>query len=1137
VVADAEAQIGEALERASRAPVGSAQRAAANKEAGELQALLAEVRDPQQPYAATRKFGERAESQVVRDARRKVDALDRLETISVVRAAVKPADDIAGGGLLHSVEQVNGEWTWVADNRAASGPLFDAASSMFPSWSWRPVFTRGTRKNGASFVRRTESQAAQQYHQTPPEYQLAQMIGSPGFLPYLRKQDPNKVIQVPEAYTAAGVRPATEVTFGQVADMIESSSKSAVVEITPAMIEAMGLVAGDRAGFIAKLGNLRSVYDDALSGTTEAKLIRTSKINVDEWAVEYARTNGKPPSIYHDPGADVGYGNALNDLQKALNGQGTFPAVRGIVEGNPRLLAEARELAVAKGQTVGDLLASPANDEAIRTLLPTVLPDQNRPGLPKALTPLDEAIAAGDNVALADLKIDMDNIRGTLSPPVKNVPIEAVNRLAAAPRLSRTLADDLNAAGIHWQTLIPEESWAKAVSGANALAVVLTGAFDRRPKTIMGLLDALKQIENGNAANMGVGAQMSAEAQVVAQRVVAHMIGDARRAGMEIGVIGMGKNFNPYTMAEDNWRMLQELIGQEKAAGNLYVFRDELGLQYGLKAPPKGKVPVIMESVPGLAEELLVGRFQPWQQRIGAVRVNQAFDRLFHLGNQQITFEARGRFEVQMARYGVPAKAAEAVWSAWRKYAKDTRGVAWRLRGGKLTKEPASSARYATEKNVPNFELETVGRDALEGFYEGKGGIPASLDAVRLADEMRIAGSYTRRLLAGGDYRATVSAMPGSIRGVPLGDFLQRTYGMFAHNEWVTTKYYLFRFALDARFHAQNKVEGAALDWGRASLRVPEIDQGMFGMNKRAAATVDELDTMTNTGYPFAVTREDRIWSLLLKEQPDAIRGVIKENPALMRRAMKEIAENDPELAATIAHNGHNTEQYMKVMDAYYGKLMKSADPEALVKAELDRALIDTPELAEVYSRIYDVNAKLLGDLRAMMYGNPNRGQIERTLNSFLLYWPISYQIKATKWLLNIMYGKIGGVQTGGLGAVALDRMQADHERKLVEDPEYAAFFEEHPTLVFAAQMLLPMSPASMSVGLSPLLRDIFFPETARNPLSMGPIYTVTRFIPGIAGDLYPHLRDVPGADLAYKITTGRLPPKPKKAVAWPPLP
>ncbi len=41
--------------------------------------------------------------------------------------------------------------------------------------------------------------------------------------------------------------------------------------------------------------------------------------------------------------------------------------------------------------------------------------------------------------------------------------------------------------------------------------------------------------------------------------------------------------------------------------------------------------------------------------------------------------------------------------------------------------------------------------------------------------------------------------------------------------------------------------------------------------------------------------------------------------------------------------------------------------------------------------------------------------------------------------------------------------------------PEYGEWFEKHQTLVFVAQMLVPITPSSMSVSLNSILRDVFF--------------------------------------------------------------
>jgi hypothetical protein len=1128
-VAVIEAQIGAAgarlaelrSRRAAGESVAIGEKAAYEAELAKLQSLLSDVRDPAVPFASGVRSATRADTEAVVRARRKIDAQERVDAITSVVDEIAPAQVHAVNDLLHSVERAaDGTWAWVADSRVFSGPLFDAAVARFNAWRFPPGRTTRARGNRPSRSA-GQTEESRRFNQSPPEYQAAEMADSPGFLRSLNAK-PDEMAPVPAIYGEGGV---TEVPFREIAALVEANARTApvVTEITQPMIEALGVATRD--AFIERLGTLRGTYDDALAGRNLYNLSRTAGIKVPDWALEQAR-KGERAALFRNPVAETDYENALVSLRDALDG--AFPAVKGIVEGDPLLRAQARELAVQHGQTLDAFLSNAANSEKIRLLVQEA--DRYVPGVPKAQTALDAAVLASDPKALADLKVNLAEIRVRPTPPLRNVPIEAVDALASQPRLSTTLARDLDATGIHWNALIPEVLWEKSAAGANALSVILTGTLEQRPKTVMGLLSALKEIENGNAANMGIGTQLAAEAQSLGQRVIANMIGDVRKAQLEVGVIGMGHMMNPRTWSEETNRLIQDLFGQEGIGGRM-IFRDETGLQYGLKSRPRGKVDpetgqlrgqavaVDMDSVPGLSEELLVGRFQPWHERVGSVRLRQAWGRAFNLNNQQIMFEARARFEQQMAKYGVSPKAAEAVWTAWRQFAKDSRGEAWRLRNKKLTKEPASSALYATEKNIPNAKLETIGRAALEDYYKTRGGMPESLNSVRLADEMRTASSWTRRQVG----KAPV-----------LGDFLADTYGMFAHNEWVTTKYFMFRFALDARFHAQNKIEASALYYGRAGLKAPEISQGMFGQTKAAVRTMDELDTMSNTGYPFAVTREEWIYRTLLKEQPDALRGLVEADPALFRRALREIAEQDPELSATIAHMRHTPDEYLRVMDAYYEKLMRSDNPEALIGAELAKDLVNNPELAEVYSRIYDRNAQLVGDIRSMMYGNPNRGQVERVLNSYLAYWPISYQIKATKWLLNVMYGKIGGVRTGGLGALKVDELMAEHQRRLVEDPEYAAFFEEHPTLVFAAQMLFPMTPFGIGAGLSPIVRDIFFPETAKNPLSIGPVYTITRFLPGVYGDLYPTLRDVPivgeVADLGYKMTTGWQPPEEKKA-------
>jgi hypothetical protein len=1089
---------------------GDAEIAAAEADVAAWRALLADVRDPLVPASAGVKSARRAEGKVMQDARRKVDAMGRVDAIRAIVDTLKPAQDLSMGNLLRSVRKVQGEWRWAADERVQGGPVFDAAVNRYKAFMFEGRANTHT--------------AAARFDATPPAGQAAEMAASKGFEKALSNRDALALGQ--------------NVTNGEIADMLASGRTAEVTanEITPEMIAALGVA--DRPSFIAQLGSMREAYDAALSGKAEAAIGRTASIKVPDWAVQRA-LKGETASLWRDPLAEVAHTGALHDLKAALDSD-AFPAVRPVIEGDPLLRAQARELAAQKiasggvhGWNLGDFLTNPANRDAIRTLLPDQLPERGVPGVPLAETELGQAILAGDEAAPALLKIKLDEIQSAITEPLKDVPVEAVDALASAPRLSVKLADDLDGMGIHWNAPIPETLWAKSEAGKKALSVILNLNFHRPPQTIHGLLTTLKEIENGHAAAMGVGPQLAAEAQRLGEFVVQSMIGDARRAGLEMGVLGMGKYLNPRTWNRNLYDEIKKLFAQNRENGSgMLVFKDEMGLQYGIKARPKGRKNAAGEFVPanpaldmgqlpaGFAEELLTGHFQPFSERIVNARTRQAFSRLFHIDNQQITFEARARFEASLEKQGIPAQAAQRVWTAWRDTAKESRQrVTGKDAEGNYFSKVGDSARYATEKNIPNGELDPIADKALGEFYARRGGVPDSVRKIKFSEEMRLASSFTRRNLA----------------GLPLGHALQETYGKFAHNEWVTTKYYLFRFALDTRFHAMNKFEGPFLFAGRAGLKTGELSEGLFGMTRdfiKRGQTAG--DAMMDTGYPFSVTRDEWLYRGLLKEQPDALRGIVRADPALVEKAVRNIAEKDPELAATIAEMGHTPNDYLRVMDSYYKKIMSSADPEAVVTAELMKDLVNNPELGAVYGRIAEVNNELIGSLRETFYGNPNRGQVERVLNSYLLYWPLSYQIKATKWLVKILYGKVGGVQTGGLGALALDKMASDHEKRLVEDPEYADFFVKHPSLVFAAQMILPISPGSLGVGLNPILRDVFF-GGSKNIMEIGPVYTFTKFLPNLAGELYQDIKDVPGIEplaAAALRTMGRKPPADKPTAA-----
>ncbi|MEO8108280.1 MAG: hypothetical protein ABI720_13305, partial [Actinomycetes bacterium] len=117
--------------------------------------------------------------------------------------------------------------------------------------------------------------------------------------------------------------------------------------------------------------------------------------------------------------------------------------------------------------------------------------------------------------------------------------------------------------------------------------------------------------------------------------------------------------------------------------------------------------------------------------------------------------------------------------------------------------------------------------------------------------------------------------------------------------------------------------------------------------------------------------------------------------------------------------------------------------------------------------KLVEVNRKTWESAREMYHGNAERSTIERLMNSYWFFWPISYQIKATKWLTDIMLNGSFGHNNNALLAGKYALFMQEHKERMTNNPAYAAMYAAHPSLWFTAQMLLPMSPEDIGVSMS----------------------------------------------------------------------
>lgn len=557
------------------------------------------------------------------------------------------------------------------------------------------------------------------------------------------------------------------------------------------------------------------------------------------------------------------------------------------------------------------------------------------------------------------------------------------------------------------------------------------------------------------------------------------------------------------------------------------------------------------ELVPSLRDELLYGRKRAWTEREQDARLSQAVARVLPPGGtirslmdtafgarpeKQITREAIGRFEAILLEHFKPRSAddLEAARAQVHKIIGD-----WHDHMAKQT--IAKFQKYRRIGLVPADQLEKV---ALDSFGADR---PQWLNDFLLAESKRgvkqpIAEAWRE---ADNRVRAYLRQRPGGMQ--QFLDHLydsgtgQRLHGI-ARN--VTVGYHIGRFLMDLRWLGLETIDAPVLVAGREGIgamleglgrgkdagKMPLfMDEGM-----REAMRTNWAWWIANSDAGTMVrTRERYILGLVRRTQeqeyPRAIdaylRGLerVGEETADLRGAMRAAGDSPMAYVKRLSEDlAFATQRGVELSEAdakrmfspwlergtispsEYADLVKARryNGHPLIDAELQR--LADPRLEPLLQRLAAINQQGWNDAAQLIFGQTDRSNIQRLANHPLLYWPISYQIKATKWLAGLLFDRAFGLDTGSAGAVTLGMLHQMHKDRMQNDPEYATQVSQDPTLLFVAQMLLPIAPWEIGVGLSPFTKMALAALTQddptqgyrRNLFAVGPGYTYFQLLP-----------------------------------------
>jgi hypothetical protein len=134
---------------------------------------------------------------------------------------------------------------------------------------------------------------------------------------------------------------------------------------------------------------------------------------------------------------------------------------------------------------------------------------------------------------------------------------------------------------------------------------------------------------------------------------------------------------------------------------------------------------------------------------------------------------------------------------------------------------------------------------------------------------------------------------------------------------------------------------------------------------------------------------------------------------------------------------------------------------------QMTKPLINEYKLAHpVYSAVASSRVQTLRDLQHVIEGNPSRSEVQRLMNSYLLYWPFSYQFRVAKELARFLSSEIAGVHSGLAPFAAYAHLRTQHTERMKKDETYATWFKDHGAALQLFEQILPITPEGVGITL-----------------------------------------------------------------------
>jgi hypothetical protein len=450
-----------------------------------------------------------------------------------------------------------------------------------------------------------------------------------------------------------------------------------------------------------------------------------------------------------------------------------------------------------------------------------------------------------------------------------------------------------------------------------------------------------------------------------------------------------------------------------------------------------------------------------------------------------------------------------------------TRGM--NAMGARQLTQQAISAMHTNTKFMENFEKRYGGK----GFERMYVPISEAYNPVIRAIQRKIeqGGKVNRALRLMDSAYDAYHTEPG---------FASLAVATHAIAKWV---YPMVRFTINPLYHVYNSTEADIIAVTQDGMRVRRgrtptsaevfgtVEKGnteayaglahqrrrmeAMGLDPQLDAYTDELirnATLDQTGVTMGYNSRR---AAIMERQVDLNR------PETIKDAIAQFTAEDPAIQAALKRYGGSVDDWVDgLTQDIYGidkegarKYIGDLITEQGWTHDEYRAM--QPLIDEVTNRMQ----KSFDDIYEMHVGNVNRSRIERVLNSYWLFWPASYMLKANRWMFKVLTEGAFGKTTNLGGAYTLNQLAQIYHQRYVTDDKFRQLVDDNKDLMFMLSSILPVAPWSDGVSLNRFTRYLggdvgLWPQYTNFDLTdvsawsakmsdIGPVYSF-----GLAGDV-----------------------------------